>query len=142
MPALSVTGTVHFVLAEAKMYQVDLNAGTSSPPRLNASRMPRAAVLRVSAGGEGSALVTLTAERKPFHYEQDFLELGISAGSCDVLVVKIGYLVPDLERLAAVNLMALSPGAVYADVARMPYTRLEGPIYPKDLEMVWAPVLA
>ena len=30
-----------------------------------------------------------------------------------ILVVKIGYLVPDLERMCAVNLMAISPGAVY-----------------------------
>ena len=59
-----------------------------------------------------------------------------------LLVVKIGYLVPDLERLASSNLLALSPGAVYADVPNIKYTRVRRPIFPQDPEMEWAPTLA
>ena len=52
---------------------------------------------------------------------------------------EIGYLVPDLERLAATNLMALSPGAVFADVPNIKYTRVKRPIFPQDPAMSWAP---
>jgi microcystin degradation protein MlrC len=128
----------------------------TSYPRPGGGRnltMPPAAVISVSTaarggGGEeasgegGEVLVTLTAQRKPFHYEADFRALGIEPSSHPLLVVKIGYLVPDLERMAACNLMALSPGAVYADVATMPYKRISRPVYPLDKEIEWTPTLA
>jgi hypothetical protein len=50
-------------------------------------------------GERGSIYLTLTAGRKPFHYEKDFQMLGLEPSKCHILVVKIGYLVPDLERL-------------------------------------------
>ena len=134
-------------------YDVDANAGTGNPPRIRKRVMPLAAVLKVAVGradngvdaaaggGSGAAadlptekcvLVTLTAERKPFHWEQDFQVLGLEPAQHSILVVKIGYLVPDLERLAFSNLMALSPGAVFADVKNIKYEKVKRPIYPQD----------
>jgi len=140
-PAL-VTGVVHFVLQEPVEYEINLEAGTDNPPRMHTSRMPTAAVLKMCIPeGRGAVYVTLTAERKPFHYEADFQVLQLEPAKQDIVVVKIGYLVPDLERLAATNLMALSPGAVFADVAKMPYKHV-GAIYPKSSEMEWEPSLA
>jgi microcystin degradation protein MlrC len=43
------------------------------------------------------------------------------------------------HRLAAVNLMALSPGSVFADIPNIEYKKVKRPIYPQDSEMSWAP---
>lgn len=138
-----IKGIVGFVNPDATLsYEVDENAGTDNgTPMPKKSIMPEAAVLRVPTP-TGNVLVTLTAERKPFHYEKDFQVLEIEPSVHRILVVKIGYLVPDLERMASVNLMALSPGAVFADVASMPYKHIRRPMFPLDRDMEWVPALA
>ena len=86
-------------------------------------------------------LVTLTSARKPFHYESSFAQLGITVAEHHILVVKMGYLVPDLEDRCALNLMALTPGGVYADLVTIPYEKVPRPLYPKDKGMKWAAAL-
>lgn len=143
---LTVKAVVHAINANPKLeYDVDANAGTGNPPRIRKRIMPRAAVLKVlpgrdgaSCGEQGVLLVTLTAERKPFHWERDFQILGLEPSKHGILVVKIGYLVPDLERLACVNLMALSPGSVFADVKNIKYENVKRPIYPQDEIEGWS----
>jgi len=76
--------------------------------------------------------VIVTQRRKPFHYEADFQAVGIEPTQHALVVVKIGYLVPDLKRMARTALLALSPGAVNQDIVRLPYQRLTRPIYPLD----------
>lgn len=49
---------------------------------------------------------------------------------------------PDLEARAALNLMALTPGGVYADLETIPYTKVSRPLYPQDKQMEWTPSLA
>ena len=44
----------------------------------------------------GSVQVIVTEKRKPYHYEKDFTELGLDPRKTDIVVVKIGYLVPEL----------------------------------------------
>ena len=87
-------------------------------------------------------LVTLTSARKPLHYESSFAQLGITIAEHRILVVKMGYLVPDLEDRCALNLMALTPGGVYADLVTIPYEKVPPPLYPKDKGMEWAAALA
>ena len=53
----------------------------------------------------------------------------------------MGYLVPDLERLAARNVMALTPGGVYADLGSIAYTRVRRPIYPRDKAATFVPAV-
>lgn len=66
--------------------------------------MPSAAVVRVdtvpSVGGGpgGQAIITLTADRKPFHYEADFIALNIVPPEHPLLIVKIGYVGPLRSR--------------------------------------------
>ena len=52
-----------------------------------------------------------------------------------VLVVKIGYLVPELYDLRQGWLMALTPGGVDQDLARLPYRRIQRPMIPLDPTM-------
>ena len=46
--------------------------------------------------GVGSVKVIVTKKRKPYHKESDFTNLGLNPRKTDIVVVKIGYLVPEL----------------------------------------------
>jgi microcystin degradation protein MlrC len=83
--------------------------------------------------------VIITERRKPFHYIAEFEKLGIDPLAHKIVVVKIGYLVPDLRRAAPLALLALSPGAVDQFIERLPYKRIHRPMYPLDLDMTWEP---
>ncbi len=58
----------------------------------------------------GSVHVIVTKKRKPYHHEADFTRLGLNPRETDIVVVKIGYLVPELYDMQADWLMALTPG--------------------------------
>ena len=88
--------------------------------------------------GQGIQAV-LTEQRKPFHYFPDFHQLGLKPEEADLVVVKIGYLVTDLQKLAAKAYLALTPGAVDQHVTRIDYTRLERPMAPFDTNFNWEP---
>ena len=83
----------------------------------------------------GSVHVIVTKKRKPYHYEADFTRLGLDPRKTPILVVKIGYLVPELYDLRGDWLMALTPGGVDQDLARLPYKRITRPMFPLDKDM-------
>ncbi|MDD4671855.1 MAG: M81 family metallopeptidase [Bacteroidales bacterium] len=83
----------------------------------------------------GSVRVIVTKKRKPYHYESDFTNLGLNPRKTDILVVKIGYLVPELYNMRAGWIMALTPGGVDQDLHRLPYKRIDRPMYPLDKDM-------
>lgn len=87
----------------------------------------------------GGVKVILTEHRTPFHYIADFRRLGIEPTEHKIVVVKVGYLVPDLKRAAPKALLAFSPGAVDQAITRLPYKRIGRPIYPLDADMSWKP---
>ncbi|MBV7333554.1 M81 family metallopeptidase [Chloroflexi bacterium TSY] len=76
--------------------------------------------------------VIVTEQRKPFTTVTDFEQVGIHPLDYKIVVVKLGYLFPDLIRVAPRALMALSPGASDLNLARLPYQRIERPMYPID----------
>jgi microcystin degradation protein MlrC len=83
----------------------------------------------------GSVSVIVTKQRKPYHYEADFTRLGLEPRKADIVVVKIGYLQPELYDMRADWVMALTPGGVDQDLERLPYKRIERPMYPLDKDM-------
>lgn len=97
-----------------------------------ASGVNRAAVVQVQG-----VQVIVTERRTPFHTLADFRRLGIEPAQHALIVVKIGYLEPELAQLAAVNFLALSPGAVNQDIEKLPFKRIRRPVYPLDRDMVW-----
>jgi microcystin degradation protein MlrC len=84
-------------------------------------------------------LVILTERRTPFHHIQDFNDLGIDPYQHKIVVVKIGYLEPELKALAAKALLALSPGAVNQDTVNIKYNQIHCPMYPFDPVFEWSP---
>ena len=83
----------------------------------------------------GSVYVIVTKKRKPYHHEIDFTNLELNPRETDILVVKIGYLVPELYDMRAGWVMALTPGGVDQDLERLGYQRIQRPMYPLDKDM-------
>ena len=79
-----------------------------------ASPAERQAVLRT----RGITLV-LAARRRPYHDIADFTRLGLDPKAARLLVVKSGYLSPDLAPIANPNLMALTDGVVNQDIPKL-----------------------
>jgi microcystin degradation protein MlrC len=80
----------------------------------------------------GGLRLLLTEMRKPYHLEGDFTRNGIDAREADVVVVKIGYLEPELFAMAADWRLALTPGGVDQDLLRLPHDRISRPMHPYD----------
>jgi len=80
----------------------------------------------------GSVNVIVTKKRKPYHKESDFLDLGIDPKSINIVIVKIGYLVPELHNIKKGWTMALTPGGVDQDLFRIDYKRIKRPMFPLD----------
>ena len=80
----------------------------------------------------GSVNVIVTKKRKPYHKESDFLDLGIDPKSTNIVIVKIGYLVPELHNIKKGWTMALTPGGVDQDLFRIDYKRIKRPMFPLD----------
>ena len=108
---VTMTGVVHAVK------HGDRDAGTE-------------AVLRI-----GGLHVILTRLRKPYHYEHDFTGLALDPRSADIVVVKIGYLEPELYAMAADWRLALTPGGVDQDLGRLGHRRIRRPMFPFDPDM-------
>lgn len=83
----------------------------------------------------GSIHIIVTQKRKPYHHEKDFTNLGLNPRTAAIVVVKIGYLEPELYNMRADWLLALTPGGVDQDIEHLPYKRLQRPIFPLDREM-------
>jgi microcystin degradation protein MlrC len=85
--------------------------------------------------GVGGLRVIVTARRKPYHLESDFTALGLRPRAADLVIVKIGYLEPELYRMAADWRLALTPGGVDQDLLRLGHRGIVRPMYPFDPDM-------
>ncbi|ANL48923.1 microcystin LR degradation MlrC protein [Rhizobium phaseoli] len=90
----------------------------------------------VSLGGIDLAL---SAKRRPYHNIADFTRLGLDPHAAKIIVVKSGYLSPELAPIANPNLMALSEGVVDQFVERLPRLRKQHPTYPFDRDFGFEP---
>jgi len=100
---------------EAKVVRLDEGAGPAE----------RQAVVTVA----GITLV-LAARRRPYHDIADFTRLGLDPLTTRLVVVKSGYLSPELAPIANPNLMALSDGVINQDIEALVSKRRVQPIYP------------
>ncbi|MBY3028860.1 M81 family metallopeptidase [Rhizobium leguminosarum] len=83
--------------------------------------------------------LVLSAKRRPYHNIVDFTRLGLDPHRANIIVVKSGYLSPELAPLANPNLMALSTGVVDQFVERLPRLRKQHPTYPFDKDFAFEP---
>lgn len=73
------------------------------------------------------------SQRRVGCYEPGMLRaLGLEPSSLSVLVVKLGYLEPELKALASSSLLALTEGDTDEVLERIAYKRIPRPIFPLD----------
>ncbi len=111
-----------------------------------------AAVLRLDDSGAvadrqavvtvGGITIVLAARRRPYHNIEDFRRLGLDPKDVRLLVVKSGYLSPDLSPTANPNLMALTDGVVNQDIANLASNRRARPVFPFDRDFDYVPAAA
>jgi microcystin degradation protein MlrC len=78
----------------------------------------------------GGITLVLAARRRPYHNIADFTRLGLDPTQVRLLVVKSGYLSPELAPIANPNLMALTDGVINQDIENLPSHRRHQPSYP------------
>lgn len=83
----------------------------------------------------GSVHIIVTKKRKPYHHEHDFTDLGLDPRKTDIVVVKIGYLEPELYNMKSGWILGLTKGGVDQDIEHLPYKRIERPMFPFDKQM-------
>jgi len=128
--------------------RLSLRVGASLDPA-GVSVTVDAEVLRLDdpgAAAERQAVVrtcgittVLAARRRPYHDIADFARLGLDPAGVRLLVVKSGYLSPELAPLANPNLMALTDGVVNQDIARLPNLHRPRGILPFEADAGFAP---
>nr|WP_136044581.1 M81 family metallopeptidase [Microbacterium sp. K41] len=122
--------------------EVELEAGARVDPGPHGPVTIRGTVFSITHGDPdagtqaviavGGLHAIVTERRKPFHHLSDFRLLGLEPTEADIVVVKIGYLEPELYELAADWTLALTPGGVDQDLLRLGHHRLRPGVYPFD----------
>lgn len=90
----------------------------------------------------GGIQIVLAARRRPYHNIEDFRRLGLDPKTVRLLVVKSGYLSPELAPIANPNLMALTNGVVNQDIANLASYRRTRPAFPFDRDFAYSPAAA
>lgn len=120
-----------------------LDPNGSSPVEVDAvvkSLLPADdAVRREAVLGIGGIDLVVAARRRPYHDIADFTRLGLDPANARVVVVKSGYLSPELAPIANPSIMALSPGVVDQFVERLPRHRYQHPIFPGQKDFSYTP---
>lgn len=67
--------------------------------------------------------------------------LGVEPEGCKVIVVKLGYLEPEIRRIARRSMMALTDGSTNEIFSRLEYRQLKRPVFPLDGDTTDGPEL-
>lgn len=101
--------------------------------RVDSTNPPRIVVFQV----EGVRVV-LTADRMPFLESRAFEEANVNPLEHEIVVVKHGYLAPELREIAGTSLMAVSPGCTTLGLETLSYRRIRRPVFPLDEDVVFS----
>lgn len=91
-----------------------------------------AAVLDV----EGVKLVVMKS-RRSFVKKADFEEVNLNPLDFKIVVVKLGYLYPELRDIAPEHLMALTSGFCNLEMTTLPFRHVDLRSYPLDINREW-----
>mgnify|MGYP000887696397 CR=1 FL=1 len=119
---------------------VQLAIGTSIEKRCGPPLEANARVIRLATKDGGRVAVVkigeveaVLCERTPYFLARGhFKACGIDPLSYKIVVVKEGYLYPDLRTIAPRHIMLLTPGSGDMHLERLPYVRRRKPMYPLE----------
>lgn len=83
----------------------------------------------------GSMHIIVSQKRKAYRTEADYTNLGLNPRKADIVIVKLGYLDPELYNMRADWMLALTPGGADQDIEHLTYKRIQRPMYPFDKDM-------
>ena len=84
----------------------------------------------------------VTDRRWAFTLLRDFQLAGIDPLAHKIVVVKLGYLFPELRDAAPREILAMTPGYNDMDLTRLPWRYETRPIFPLDRDMAWRPLIS
>ena len=87
----------------------------------------------------GDVQIALLDRRNSFTTVQQFKDIHLDPLSFKVVVVKLGYLYPELRDIAPAHLMALTSGFCNLDMTSLPFSNVRRPSYPLDPDMDFHP---
>lgn len=82
--------------------------------------------------------VVVLKTRRSFVEIRDFKEAELDPLEYKVVIVKLGYLYPELRDIAPFHLMAMTSGFCNLDMTTLPFKNVGRPIYPLDTNMTWS----
>ncbi len=87
----------------------------------------------------GGVHIIVSELRKMFIRLDDFQTAGLDPLEHKLVVVKLGYLFPELRAIAPREILTLSPGYADMDLRRLPFKHVSRPIYPLEQDVEWSP---
>ncbi|MFE0018608.1 M81 family metallopeptidase [Mesorhizobium sp. NPDC059054] len=87
----------------------------------------------------GSVVATFHAQPIGVTTPGHFAAMGIDPQNHKVYVVKLGYLHPQLEDVAARHILLLSDGTSQLDMTKLEWKQLPRPTWPLDRDFEWSP---
>jgi microcystin degradation protein MlrC len=89
----------------------------------------------------GGVHIIVSELRKMFTRVEDFRSAGLNPLEHKLVVVKLGYLFPELRAIAPREILTLSPGYADMNLTRLPFKHVSRPIYPLEQDVEWAPMV-
>jgi microcystin degradation protein MlrC len=83
--------------------------------------------------------VIVTGLRKAMTTLDDFRNAGVDPLAHKIVVIKLGYLMPELRDAAPREILVLTPGYSDMQLERLPYKYVTRPIFPLDRDFDWRP---
>lgn len=90
----------------------------------------------------GSLQIIVTKKRKAYRTAGDYARLGLHPRKADIVMVKLGYLDPDLYAMQADWMLALTPGGADQDLMNLKFYRIQRPMFPFDRNMATPDLVA
>ena len=113
-----------------------LHIATPADPSSSTPRTSKGAWARVRFG---KVTATFHAVRLYISTPSHLQAMGIDPTSHKVYVVKLGYLMPQLEDIAARHILLLSEGAANMEFDRLTWSQISRPAFPMDPDATWDP---
>ena len=83
--------------------------------------------------------VLVTKERTPIVHMKVFRDFGTDPSDYRFVILKLGYLWPEMYSITADSMMLLTPGSTCEVVERCVFHNIPRPVFPLDREMEWEP---
>ena len=85
----------------------------------------------------GGVDVVVTSKHVGCYDPEMMRALGVEPTERKVIVVKLGYLEPEIRAIAKRSMLVLTDGSTNEVFSRLHYKYLPSPMYPMDKEMSW-----